>query len=237
MPVLLNVQVTLLSPGRLQAEGVRVSACDQRAGEFVITLPRAYHAGFNHGFNVCEAVNFSLPDWLPHGLACVRHYAEIRKPPVFSHDQLLCTIFQHEKGPRASKWLLPFFTEMIDRELEQRQKAREQLPDLQEIIEDVDLTDEQSQCMHCQAYCYLSQIFSSFTDAVSCADHIQIVHGEQPVQMRARYFDYELHLFAKRCKSRADKANSLANPATEEYAAGTRKSTRKVSIFALGKSD
>jgi hypothetical protein len=28
---------------------VRVYACNQRAGEFVITLPKAYHAGFNHG--------------------------------------------------------------------------------------------------------------------------------------------------------------------------------------------
>jgi histone demethylase JARID1 len=26
-----------------------VYACNQRAGEFVITFPKAYHAGFNHG--------------------------------------------------------------------------------------------------------------------------------------------------------------------------------------------
>jgi hypothetical protein len=28
---------------------VRVYGCNQRAGEFVITFPKAYHAGFNHG--------------------------------------------------------------------------------------------------------------------------------------------------------------------------------------------
>jgi len=41
--------VTLMNPKRLTDAGVRVFACNQRAGEFVITFPKAYHAGFNHG--------------------------------------------------------------------------------------------------------------------------------------------------------------------------------------------
>ena len=48
-PDLLFQLVTLMSPKRLTDEGVRVYACNQRAGEFVITFPKAYHAGFNHG--------------------------------------------------------------------------------------------------------------------------------------------------------------------------------------------
>ena len=42
----------------------QVVRTDQRAGEFVVTFPRAYHAGFNQGFNFAEAVNFSLADWV-----------------------------------------------------------------------------------------------------------------------------------------------------------------------------
>jgi histone demethylase JARID1 len=38
-----------MNPGRLQEEGVPVYACDQRPNEFVITFPKAYHCGFNHG--------------------------------------------------------------------------------------------------------------------------------------------------------------------------------------------
>lgn len=41
----------------------------QEAGQFVITWPGAYHAGFNHGYNCAEAVNFALEDWIPWGQA------------------------------------------------------------------------------------------------------------------------------------------------------------------------
>ena len=48
-PDLLFQLVTLMNPQRLRDAGVEVYACNQRAGEFVITFPKAYHAGFNHG--------------------------------------------------------------------------------------------------------------------------------------------------------------------------------------------
>lgn len=48
-PNLLFQLVTMLSPERLIKENVRVYAVDQRPGEFVVTFPKAYHSGFNHG--------------------------------------------------------------------------------------------------------------------------------------------------------------------------------------------
>jgi hypothetical protein len=107
-PDLLFQLVTLMSPGRLKENGVRVVACDQRPREFVVTFPRAYHSGFNHGFNFNEAVNFALADWLPTGLKCVNRYQDIRKNPVFSHDELLVTISNHEKSTATSQWYVPF---------------------------------------------------------------------------------------------------------------------------------
>ena len=40
--------------------GVRVTRIVQKPGEFVVTFPRAYHAGFSNGFCIGEAANFAL---------------------------------------------------------------------------------------------------------------------------------------------------------------------------------
>jgi jumonji domain-containing protein 2 len=34
-----------------------------RPGEFIVTFPLSYHAGFNHGFNLAESSNFCLKSW------------------------------------------------------------------------------------------------------------------------------------------------------------------------------
>jgi histone demethylase JARID1 len=103
-PSLLYQLVTLLNPGRLQELGVDVSVTDQRPREFVITWPKAYHCGFNHGFNVNEAVNFALPDWLPFGYDCVQRYQLSNKAPVFSHEELLITISQYADTVESAVW-------------------------------------------------------------------------------------------------------------------------------------
>ncbi|KAI8867992.1 JmjC-domain-containing protein, partial [Ramicandelaber brevisporus] len=56
-----------INPDVLEKAGIPVQRMVQNAGEFVITFPRGYHAGFNQGFNVAEAVNFAMPEWVPIG--------------------------------------------------------------------------------------------------------------------------------------------------------------------------
>lgn len=58
-PVLMETK--LLSLCLFVSQIVRTN---QHAGEFIITFPRAYHAGFNQGYNFAEAVNFAPADWV-----------------------------------------------------------------------------------------------------------------------------------------------------------------------------
>nr|XP_023417157.1 lysine-specific demethylase 5C [Cavia porcellus] len=89
-PDLLHQLVTLMNPNTLMSHGVPVVRTNQCAGEFVITFPRAYHSGFNQGYNFAEAVNFCTADWLPAGRQCIEHYRRLRRYCVFSHEELIC---------------------------------------------------------------------------------------------------------------------------------------------------
>ena len=173
-PDLLFQLVTLMPPEKLRKAGVRVYAIDQRAGEFVITFPQAYHAGFNHGFNVNEAVNFAPSDWEPFGEAGVERLRTYRRQPCFSHDELLYTAATHAPPIKTCRWLAPALERMLENELAMR--ARYQHPDqypkpevingfqgsrhvLDQIVFEVDLEDEDEYiCTYCKAYCFLSRV-------------------------------------------------------------------------------
>ncbi|KAF7313204.1 Specific transcriptional repressor [Mycena kentingensis (nom. inval.)] len=66
-PQFLRHKSFLASPSVLAQSSVRPNRLVQHAGEFVITYPRGYHAGFNLGFNCAESVNFALESWLDEG--------------------------------------------------------------------------------------------------------------------------------------------------------------------------
>ncbi|TDL29675.1 hypothetical protein BD410DRAFT_736763 [Rickenella mellea] len=176
-PDLLFQLVTLMNPKRLTSAGVRVFACNQRAGEFVVTFPKAYHAGFNHGLNFNEAVNFALPDWLPFGRDCVQRYQEHRKHPVFSHDELLITITQQSQSIKTAIWLNDSLQEMTDREMAGRRLLRGFK--IKEIVEARDTREDQYQCAICKSFCYLSQVVCVCPKAVAakvaCLDHAQLL--------------------------------------------------------------
>ncbi|KAJ7437136.1 jumonji superfamily protein [Mycena galericulata] len=192
-PDLLFQLVTLMNPKRVTEAGVRVYACNQRAGEFVITCPKSYHAGFNHGFNFNEAVNFALPDWLPFGRECVQRYREHRKLPVFSHDELLITITQQSQSIKTALWLIDSLQEMTDRELADRQAFRAM--GMSELLEEEDRPEDQYQCTICKAFCYLSQVTCGCNTAIACVEHAHLL-CERPTDrhltLRKRFSDEEL---------------------------------------------
>lgn len=57
----------LVSPQYLAKHGITCNKIIHNEGEFIITYPFGYHAGFNYGYNLAESVNFALDDWFPFG--------------------------------------------------------------------------------------------------------------------------------------------------------------------------
>lgn len=182
-PDLLFQLVTLLPPDQLQKAGVSVYALDQRAGQFVITFPQAYHAGFNHGFNLNEAVNFASSDWEPFGQAGVQRLQEFHRQPCFSHDELLLTASTMDTSIKTARWLAPALERIRDRELESREgfwRRRKEISDgsgvtdqLDVQIKDEELQEDEYQCHVCKAYSYLSQFACRQSSKVSCLLHIE----------------------------------------------------------------
>ena len=54
-------------------------------------VAEAYHAGFSHGWNVGEAVNFGTADWVPMGRAAMNDYQHGvgKRDSIFSHEKMI----------------------------------------------------------------------------------------------------------------------------------------------------
>lgn len=233
-PDLLFQLVTLLPPDQLKKAGVNVYALDQRAGQFVITFPQAYHAGFNHGFNFNEAVNFAPSDWEPYGRAGVERLQEFRRQPCFSHDELLLTAANRDTTIKSAKWLSPALQRLRDRELTQRQdflKRHMEFNDHHCKVDgevdksgigcgmgferdDLVLPEEEYQCAHCKAYTYLSRYQCHKTDRIMCVLHAGVFaccgtdeeqrHTSSDHTLRYRLSDEELRTTVKKIEDRAN---------------------------------
>ncbi|XP_042368656.1 lysine-specific demethylase 4A isoform X1 [Plectropomus leopardus] len=63
----LRHKMTLISPSILKKYGIPFEKVTQEAGQFIVTFPYGYHAGFNHGFNCAESTNFATQRWIDYG--------------------------------------------------------------------------------------------------------------------------------------------------------------------------
>ena len=106
--VMFSLTLTLPPDLCLQCE-VPVVHTVQREGEVVVTFPRAYHAGFSHGFNIGEAVNFATADWLKWGRMSLSNYVNktAKRRPLFSQDLMVykvckALISDHNNGTRKA---------------------------------------------------------------------------------------------------------------------------------------
>ncbi|KAJ3106405.1 hypothetical protein HDU97_006390 [Phlyctochytrium planicorne] len=92
-PQFLRHKTCVISPNRLTEQQIPVNRLVQHAGEFVVTFPYGYHAGFNLGFNCAESVNFALESWIPDGAnaqfcRCVKDSVQLDVRALFNLEPI-----------------------------------------------------------------------------------------------------------------------------------------------------
>ncbi|KAM4751443.1 lysine-specific demethylase 4C isoform 5-T5 [Anableps anableps] len=105
----LRHKMTLISPSILKKYGIPFDKITQEAGEFMITFPYGYHAGFNHGFNCAESTNFATLRWIDYGkvatqCTCSKDMVKISMEPFVKRFQ----------PDRYSNWMLGKDSTLID---------------------------------------------------------------------------------------------------------------------------
>ncbi|XP_019334405.1 lysine-specific demethylase 5C isoform X2 [Alligator mississippiensis] len=215
-PDLLHQLVTLMNPNTLMAHGVPVVRTNQCAGEFVITFPRAYHSGFNQGYNFAEAVNFCTADWLPAGRQCIEHYRRLRRYCVFSHEELIC------KMAACPEKLDLNLAAAVHKEMfilvQEERKLRKAL--LEKGITEAEreafelLPDDERQCDKCKTTCFLSALA-----CYDCPPHLVCLYHMDDLckcprsrqYLRYRYTLDELPAMLHKLKVRAESFDTWAN--------------------------
>ncbi|KAL4712461.1 hypothetical protein ACJJTC_007477 [Scirpophaga incertulas] len=188
-PDLLHQLVTIMNPNVLMKAGVPVYRTDQHAGEFVITFPRAYHAGFNQGYNFAEAVNFTPADWLKMGRECIQHYSTLRRYCVFSHDELVCKMALEAESLSVTVALAAYRD--MRAMLHDERRLRKALLDWgvteaeREAFEL--LPDDERQCHVCKTTCFLSCVTCGCSPRVACPRHAAALCRCPPPRHTLRY--------------------------------------------------
>lgn len=101
-------KTVMMSPKILHARNIPFTRVWQRPGEFVVVLPKSYHAGFNTGLNCAEAVNFATPRWFPIGRAAgyCRCRPDSVRIDVAAFERLHSGIAAAKQALRENVWVL-----------------------------------------------------------------------------------------------------------------------------------
>ncbi|CAH8526116.1 unnamed protein product [Schistosoma mattheei] len=239
-PDLLHHMTTMVSPSRIQAHGVPVYRTDQMVGEFVVTFPRAFHAGFNQGFNFAEAVNFCPADWLEYGLNCIEHYALLHRTPVFSHAELLCRMAKSVE-PLSVEFLTVITKQLSDLLITERSLRRHLARigvRLTERMVFENSEDEKRECDLCRTTLYLSSLGCKCSESMVCLAHYQIrtCCPRDSQIMRYRYDLDELTEFKEKLQSKLIEFEQWKNQIENEVFSAMQNSVDTIKLSSALKT-
>uniref|UniRef100_A0A8D3DUI6 Lysine-specific demethylase 4B n=1 Tax=Scophthalmus maximus TaxID=52904 RepID=A0A8D3DUI6_SCOMX len=128
----LRHKMTLISPSILKKYGIPFDKITQEAGEFMITFPYGYHAGFNHGFNCAESTNFATLRWIDYGkvatqCTCSKDMVKISMEPFvkrFQPDRYANWMLGKDSTPIDHTHATPSTTPELQSWLQRRHKTK-----------------------------------------------------------------------------------------------------------------
>ncbi|KAK0397779.1 hypothetical protein QR680_002267 [Steinernema hermaphroditum] len=180
-PDMLHHMTTMIDPNILQDAGIPVFTVHQNPREYVITLPRAYHSGFNTGFNINEAVNFAPSDWLKYGAQCVEHYSKVSRHCVFSFDELVVriAIFILHRKHKVTDCIdvIRQLLRCCERETEGRERLKKLGMTKSENVQFESLKDDERCCHHCNTTLFHSSVKCPSHNQQVCIDHVEHLCG------------------------------------------------------------
>ncbi|XP_077574862.1 lysine-specific demethylase 4C [Stigmatopora nigra] len=128
----LRHKMTLISPFVLKKYGIPFDKITQEAGEFMVTFPYGYHAGFNHGFNCAESTNFATIRWIEYGknatqCTCSKDMVKISMEPFvkrFQPDRYANWMLGKDSAPIDHTLATPSTTPELQSWLQRRSRAK-----------------------------------------------------------------------------------------------------------------
>jgi JmjC domain, hydroxylase len=151
-------------------------------GEYILTFPGSYHAGFSTGINIGEAVNFVSRSWFDFGFKCQEIYRATReKIPVLPIDWLIIENIlnlDYSKGiePETKVKLRDSFSRIVKEERHHRELLERKLRPVNpegkqvwEMMENRDnVAEDHYQCKYCT---YMSVIICKVHKVHYCISH------------------------------------------------------------------
>ncbi|OAF68251.1 Jumonji/ARID domain-containing protein 2 [Intoshia linei] len=160
-PDIVHHITTMINPTFLMNSGVEVYGIDQKCGEFVITFPRAYHGGFNQGFNVAEAVNFCDVSWLHMGKRCIDNYKILKRKNIFCYELLVTNIVEqccsgkNVVDSHIARYVALFFKELVSQRREIYLEIKQQIVKKNKRNMYPEYKDNLNMCCICKTYIFL----------------------------------------------------------------------------------
>ncbi|XP_021899644.1 lysine-specific demethylase JMJ706-like [Carica papaya] len=171
-------KTTMFPPRILLEHNITVYRTVQMPGEFVITFPKAYHAGFSLGFNCGEAVNLAIGDWFPWGAIARENYALVGKMVIFPFEELICKeaillfkSWRNESSEAEHFSECPIKVSFLHY-ICSFNKALRKLNDLGALFSYSSVSQGTIHCSFCKRDCYLG-----FLECNCCYLHSCLFHG------------------------------------------------------------